>query len=198
MATAAVSTSSTLQQLQDYVQQRQTDLQLLDQALQTGDLAVAQQEFTTIQNAAQNGPLDNGNAFQNNQRQQDFAALGQALQAGDLAGAQQAFSQLQSTFRGGGGNGLAPNAPGIAGGGTGPEVILNLGNITPGEQITIGVNNAANGGEQLTIGIANQQNQNPEQITLNLNANSNGQLILNLFNNTAENSPQGTALNIAA
>ena len=63
--------------------------------------------------------------------------------------------------------------------------MLNLGNATPGEQITIGVSNTGNGTEQLTIGVSNQQNQNPEQITLNLNQNSNQQIILNLLNSAA-------------
>ncbi len=67
---------------------------------------------------------------------------------------------------------------------SGPEIVLNLGTVTPGEQITIGLSNASNGTEQLTIGVA-QQNQSPEQITLNLNQNSNQQIILNLFNSTA-------------
>ena len=81
---------------------------------------------------------------------------------------------------------------------------MNLGNVTPGEQITIGVSNSGNGAEQVTIGVANQQNQNPEQITLNLNQNSNQQIILNLLNSAASSTTgapsttQGSGLNVTA
>ena len=88
MSTAAVSTSSIYQELQAYFQQRGSDLQQLGQALQSGDLAGAQQEYGAIQNLGQNGPFANGDAFKVSQRQQDFDAIGQALQSGDLAAAQ--------------------------------------------------------------------------------------------------------------
>jgi hypothetical protein len=223
MSTAAVSSSSIYQELQSYFQQRQGDLQQLGKALQSGDLAGAQQEFSAIQTLAQSGPFAQGNAFKVSQRQQDFAAVGQALQSGDLAGAQQAFAQLQATFNhqfrvdpqtpsvpttGGpaspsGGAPATPVAaplppassgPSVAG----PEIILNLGNTSPGEEITIGVNSGANGAEQLTVSVANQQNQNPEQITINLNQNSNEQIILNLFNSATQNSTQGSGVNVTA
>jgi len=81
----------------------------------------------------------------------------------------------------------------------GTEIVLNLGPVTPGEQITIGVNNTGNGTEQVTIGVASQANQAPEQITLNLNQNSNQQIILNLFNGTAASgAPQGSGVNATA
>src|SRR5271169_4151436 len=98
MSTAAVSTSSIYQELQTFFQQRGSDLQQLGQALQSGDLAGAQKEFSAIQSLGQSGPFASGDAFKSSQREQDFAAIGQALQSGDLAGAQQAFAQLQNTF----------------------------------------------------------------------------------------------------
>ena len=214
MSTAAVSTSSIYQELQAYFQQRGSDLQQLGKALQSGDLAGAQEEFSAIQNLGQSGPFASGNAFKVSQREQDFAAIGQALQAGDLAGAQHAFAQLKSTFQhqrsvdplavvvnlSGSSSGSSATSgssqstgAGSTGLGGGTEIVLNLGTVTPGEQITIGVSNAANGAEQVTIGVANQQNQSPEQITLNLSQNSNQQIILNLFNSTAGNSGAGSA-----
>jgi len=214
MSTAAVATSSIYQELQAYFQQRGSDLQQLGRALQSGDLAGAQQEFAAIQNLGQNGPFANGNAFKVSQREQDFAAIGQALQAGDLAGAQQAFAQLKSTFQhqqrsvdppavvvnlsgsssGSSSSGASgASAPSSTGSASGAEIVLNLGNLTPGEQITIGVSNAGNGAEQVTIDVANQQNQSPEQITLNLSQNSNQQIILNLFNSTASSSGASSA-----
>ena len=222
MATAAVSSSSIHQELQAYFQQRSSDQQALGKALKSGDLAAAQQEFNAIQTLAQTGPFASGDAYKITQRQQDFAAVGQALQAGDLAGAQQAFAQLQSTFHkpqaqqqadqnpavvvnlGGqssgsssSGAGSQPAAAGSSASAAGPEIVVNLGNATAGEQITIGVSNTSNGGEQVTIGVAGQ-NQNPEQITLNLNQNSNQEIVLNLFNSPANSSTQGNNVSVSA
>ncbi len=230
MSTAAVSTSSISNGLQSYFQARSADMQKLGQALQSGDLAAAQQEFSAIQTLGQSGPFANGNAFKINQREQDFQAIGQALQSGDLAGAQKAFAQLKITFH----HSPAPEpspapvaspavvvnlsgttpastdststststsasssdsqtaAASSTASPTGSEIILNLGNVTPGEQITIGVSNGSNGAEQLTIGVS-QPNQNPEQITLNLNQSSNQQIILNLFNSTAASTTASAA-----
>lgn len=225
MSTAAVSTSSIYQELQSYFQQRGSDLQQLGQALQSGDLAGAQQEFSAIQTLGQSGPFANGDPFMVNQREQDFQAIGQALQSGDLAGAQQAFAQLESDLHpqksseqppavvvnlsgaspsssAASSSSDAPStasstATSSAGSSSGPEIVLNLGTVTPGEQITIGLSSAANGSEQLTIGLA-QPNQTPEQITLNLNQNSTQQIILNLFNSTANSATQGSGVSVTA
>jgi hypothetical protein len=208
MSTAAVSSASLYQQLQTYFQTRQSDLKQLGQDLQQGDLTDAQQEFSAIQTLGQSGPFANGDAFARTGRQQDFDAIGQALQSGSLTGAQQAFAQLESTFHSGG--------SGSTGGGTtspvstpvstpasnpaGQEIVLNLGNVPSGDQITIGINNEGNGQDQLTISVGNQQSQNP-QITLNLNSNSNEEIVLNLFNSAAstqQTSTQGNAVDTAA
>jgi hypothetical protein len=194
MSTAAVSSNSLYQQLQTYFQTRQSDLQQLGQDLKNGDLTDAQQEFSAIQTLGQGGPFANGDAFSRTERQQDFNAVGQALQSGSVANAQQAFEQLASTFQSGGsgsaGSGTAStpiSTPSSSSSGAGSEIIINLGNLTPGEQITIGVNSESNGTEQLTISEGNQQNQsqNP-QITLNLNPNSNEEILITLFNSAAQ------------
>jgi hypothetical protein len=217
MSTAEVSTSSIYQELQAYFQQRGSDLQQLGQALQSGDLAGAQQEYGAIQSLGQNGPFANGDAFKVSQRQQDFAAIGQALQSGDLAAAQKAFADLKSTFQHhhsteppsaavvnlsgaspASSTASQPAATSSTASGGGTEIVLNLGNVTPGEQITIGVSNSGNGTEQVTIGVASQPNQSPEQITLNLNQNSNQQIILNLFNSTASSAQQGSGVSLTA
>lgn len=98
MSTAAVPSSSIHLDLHSYFLQRNSDLKQLSHALQSGDLAGAQQVFGAIHSLGQNGPFANGDAFKVNQRQHDFDAIGQALQSGDLAGAKQAFGQLMSTF----------------------------------------------------------------------------------------------------
>lgn len=195
MSTAAISSSSIPQQDQQYFQQRQSDLQQLGKALEAGDTAAAQQEFSDITTLGQSGPVPGGNSFFVNQRQEDFNAIGQALQSGNLSGAQQAFVQLHNTFQqvqsedppsglagttAGSGSSALPNAGSTAG----SEIVLNLGNVTPGEQITIGVSNSGNGTEQLNIGVG-QPNQTPEQFNVNLNQNSNQEIVLNLFNGAA-------------
>jgi len=232
MSTAPISSASISPDLQTYLQARKTDLQQLGQALQSGDLAGAQQAYNAIQTLAQSGPFANSNAFKVSQRQQDFAAIGQALQSGDLAGAQQAFAQLGSTFQRSTGvvspqtspavivniSDVATAAPPTATStstppptventtpspssattatGSGPEIILNLGNSSGPEQITIGFNNSSSG-EQVTIAVSNQQNQNPEQITLNLGQNTNQQIVLNLLNSSATASTGGS-VNVSA
>jgi hypothetical protein len=71
----------------------QSQLQQLGLALQSGNLAAAQQAFSALpQNAAQGGTSSTGGSTSN---QSSLAALGQALQSGNLAAAQQAFSQVQ-------------------------------------------------------------------------------------------------------
>ena len=227
MSTAAVSTSSLYQELQTYFQQRGSDLQQLGQALQSGNLADAQQEYSTIQTLAQDGPFANGDVFRQSQRQQDFAEIGQDLQSGDLTAAQQAFAQLQSAFQTqqNGGPGSTASQPIVINLGalssqssasssstntqvanntasstspTTPEIVLNLGDVSGGEQITLGLNNSSSGGEQLTISVATQQNQNPEQITLNLNQNANQEIILNLFNSAAGSATSSSGVSVTA
>ncbi|MGA2004880.1 MAG: hypothetical protein ABSG70_15960 [Terriglobales bacterium] len=99
MSTAAVSTTSIYQELQAYYQQRSADVQQLGKDLTSGNLANADQDFTTLQTLGQSGPSASGDVFNSSQREQDLNAAGQALQAGNLSAAQQAFAQLESTYR---------------------------------------------------------------------------------------------------
>src|SRR5258708_32847137 len=112
MSTSGVSSTSLSQQLQQYFQTRQSDLQQLGKALSKGDLTSAQTAYNSIVALGQSGPSATGNPFRANQREQDFANLGQALQSGDLAGAQQAFSALGSAS--GRGNGELNRPPSSA------------------------------------------------------------------------------------
>jgi hypothetical protein len=207
MSTAALSANLLNQTAQTYFQQRRTDLQQLGQDLQSGNLSAAQQDFTTLQSLAQSGHLSGGNAFAVSARQQDFTAIGQALQSGNLSSAQQAYSQLESTFNhrvappvadGGGSTGSSPTgstSPTSGGAPASSEIIVNLGTLTPGEQVNINIANGASGSDQITIGVAGQ-GSTPEQITLNLNPSSNQELVLNLFNSTTSTSSQGSALSV--
>ena len=201
MSTSAVSSSSLNQQIQQYFQTRQTDLQQLGQALGTGDLAGAQTAFQAITQLGQNGPFANGDPFLKSQREQDFTAVGQALQSGDLAGAQQAFSALKATFQKNNGGQPSPIADPIltaappSTSSVGPEIILNLsnssGNANP-EQITININPTSGGGEQVSLSVG-QQGSNTQQVTLNLPANSNEEIVLNLLGGSSSTSTTSTS-----
>ena len=83
--------------MHSYFQERNSDLKKLGQALQSGDLSTARQEFAAIQDLAQNSPFGSGREFGVAERPNDFAAIGQARQSGDLQAAQQAFAELRST-----------------------------------------------------------------------------------------------------
>lgn len=213
MSTAAVSSSSLYQQLQQFFHTRLSDVQQLGQALKSGDLAGAQKAYHEIAQLGQNGPFPNSVPFRSSQREQDFAAIGQALQSGDLAGAQQAFAALQATghvhattappaspapespvviVNLGSSSSSDGNSPAAGNSSTGPEIVINLpnNNSSSPEQVTLNLSNQANGTEQLTVSVANQAGSNPEQITLNLAQGTNEQIILNLFNATASPSPQ--------
>jgi hypothetical protein len=78
MSIAAVSSLSIFQELQSFYQNRQTDLKQLGSALQSGDLAGAQQAYSALAVLGDAGPFANG----------------EALQAGDLARAQASFAAL--------------------------------------------------------------------------------------------------------
>ena len=100
MAISGIS-GSTGVQANSAFQQRRNDFQALSKALQSGDLAGAQQAFASLQ---QDGPKRAQNAQNGSGGDSKvgdaFKALGQALQSGDLAGAQQAFASLQQTMQG--------------------------------------------------------------------------------------------------
>lgn len=98
MSTAAVSSLSPHQKMDAYYAARHQDLRKLGQALETGDLASAQQDYAAIQNRGQHGPFPEGRPFVQSNREQDFRAIGSALQSGDLSAARHAFEQLIRTF----------------------------------------------------------------------------------------------------
>jgi len=199
MSTAAVSSSSLNQLIQQYFHTRQTDLHQLGKALGTGDLAGAKAAFQEIAKLGQGGPFASGDPFSNSQREQDFTAIGKALQAGDLAGAQKAFSDLKATFEKG--SGLTPPTPANSPSTTppssvGPEIVINLSNSsgsTNPEQITINLNPTSGGGEQVSLSIGEQGSA--QQVTLNLAPNSNEEIVLNLL---GASSPTGNSSSSSA
>jgi len=167
--------------------QRQQDFNAIGQALQSGDLAGAQQAFAQLQST-----------FQPRQQQQSdetqpavVVNLSELLSSASPAASSAAPSAASTSA-------AQPAAANSTASASGSEIVLNLGNLTPGEQISIGLSSGGNGSEQVTIGVA-QPNQNPEQITLNLNPNQ--EIILNLLNSAASNSStpaQGSGVNVTA
>jgi hypothetical protein len=91
---SSVPTTST----PNYFKERRADLEQLNQALKSGDLVSAQQDYNNLVTLGKNG-LQRDNPFLRSDRGQDFNDIGGALQNGDLKGAQQAFAALQSTFK---------------------------------------------------------------------------------------------------
>lgn len=202
MSTSAVSTSVLNEQ---YYQTRQSDLQQLGKALNSGNLSGAQSAFNNITALSQTGPFGNGVPFALNNREQDFNAIGAALQSGDLGAAKQAYSNLQATFQrapaqdppvttptGPTATPVAPTAPTSA---AGPEIVLNLGsggsNSNP-EQITINISQTSGGGDQVALSYG-PQGSTPQELTLNLAPNSNEQIVLNLL--SASSSGTGSTSN---
>ena len=84
--------------MQAQFKQRRQDFQSLQGALQSGDLASAQQAFAALQKDAPGakGPNPKGNS----QMSQDFQTLQSALQSGDLSGAEKAFASIQQEIKG--------------------------------------------------------------------------------------------------
>jgi len=168
----------------------------LEQSLNSGDLAGAQQAYNSL---ATFGPNNSG-PFSNPTTAADFAALGQALQSsastgGDLTAARQAFAQLQHDIQLNQHFGHPQNqAPG---GAVFPEIILNL-NGGVAAPITANATNsaltpiastAAGGATSAAAGAtATPAASALPEIVLNLgNGNAGPELIFNLNNggNTA-------------
>ncbi len=84
---------------QKYISERRPEVQQLKDALQSGDIAAAQQDYNNLV-ALGNNVLGKDNPFTRSDRALDFDAIGGALQNGDLAGAQQAFATAGEHLQG--------------------------------------------------------------------------------------------------
>ncbi len=93
-----------------YLSERRPEVQQLDDALKSGNLADAQKAYNNLV-ALGNTVLHKDNPFVRSDRSLDFNAIGGALQNGDLAGAQQAFAALESTFKQPSPNLTTPTSP---------------------------------------------------------------------------------------
>jgi hypothetical protein len=94
----STTTTSPLTSRQLYFKERAAEVKQLSEALKSGDLAAAQQDYNNIV-ALGNNLLHKDNPYLRADRGLDFNAIGGALQNGDLAGARQAFAALESTYK---------------------------------------------------------------------------------------------------
>lgn len=103
MTISAISSNNSTYQtdITAKLSQRKQDLQNLASALQSGNLATAQQAFALLQKDAPNinQSQNNQSSSQSSGQTTPLQALASALQNGDLSGAQQAFSQLQQNMK---------------------------------------------------------------------------------------------------
>lgn len=164
--------------------QREQDFMAIGQALQSGDLAGAQQAFAQLKSTFEHHHSDDPTS------PAPISAASTPAVVVNLSSASPVSADANTTAP-------QPVAADSTASGTGGAIVINLGDVTPGEQISIGLSNAANGGEQLTIGVA-QPNQSPEQITLNLAQSTSQQIILNLFNSASSGAAQGSGLSVSA
>jgi hypothetical protein len=171
MSTAAISSSSIYQQTEQYFQTRQSDVQQLGQALQSGDLAGAQAAFGTLQSTFQKGP-----GTQNSSGSGSTSGNGPEIVLN--------LSNNSSTAS------SASSAPASS---NGPEIVLNLGNSSGAnaEQITINLNPTSGGGEEVSLSVGSQ-GSNAQEITFDLAPNSNEQIVLNLLNESSS-TPTGSS-----
>ncbi len=95
-----------MQMWQAKMQQGKQDWSHLASALQSGDLASAQQAFADLQSLRPTGrgqqdsaTATNGSGKGNDGSTGDFAALSNALQSGNLADAQSAFAKIQADMK---------------------------------------------------------------------------------------------------
>jgi soluble cytochrome b562 len=87
------ASDSSLITWQEKMKQFQTNFESLDNALQSGNLTLAQQAFATLLQGtpSNNNPQDTIKS--------DFDALGKALNSGDMAAAKKAFSKLEQDMQ---------------------------------------------------------------------------------------------------
>jgi hypothetical protein len=81
-----------------YISERRPEVQQLKDALNSGNLAAAEQAYNNLVALGKN-VLHKDNPFVRSDRALDFNAIGGALDNGDIAAARQAFSALESTFK---------------------------------------------------------------------------------------------------
>jgi hypothetical protein len=199
--------------------QREQDFTAIGQALQSGDLAGAQQAFSALQLTFRGNTPKGPTAQPVSSSAAGVAATGAGSagpeivlnlsgNSGGTSPTTAASTAPEIVINLSNSGGSSPAAPAAASSTTSPEIVLNLNSSsTSPEEITIGIANSG-GGEQVSIsvgaeGSTNQgstnQASNAPQVTLNLGANTNEQIVLNFLNalssTTSTSSTSGSSAN---
>lgn len=100
MSVVGLSSSTLSQTILQANSQQQSEYQQLGQALQSGNLTQAQQDYATLTQtaAAQNQIAASAQIGANSPLAQIFNTLDQAIQSGNLTGAEQAFTSIAQEF----------------------------------------------------------------------------------------------------
>jgi hypothetical protein len=171
--------------------QREQAFAAVGQALQSGDLAGAQQAFAQLTSGqgpkAANPPIATPVSTSGPE-------IILNLSSGSGAANPPPVGTPVST------SGTAANPPlGTPITSNGPEIILNLSSgsgaasASP-EQITINISQPSqSGSEQVSLSIGNQQGSNAQEITFNLNPNSQEQIVINLLQGSFSSATPATA-----
>jgi hypothetical protein len=101
MTTLSINSANSYYQYAQTANQRQTDFQNLGNALQSGNLAGAQNAFAALQQNLPNNSSQQAGAQSNpsNPVATDFQNLANALSSNNLTSAQQAYAQLQQDLK---------------------------------------------------------------------------------------------------
>jgi hypothetical protein len=194
---------------------REQDFAAIGTALQSGNLGDAQQAFASLESTFHRsqgttnptpvaGPAPQPATGESNVGPAVVINLGSggstsALEATPSKAGPEIVLNLPSTS---GGNSVAGTNSETSGSSSpsGPEIDINIGggNSSSPEQVTIDIGSqTSGGGEQISIGVGNPDSS-PEHVTLNLNANSNEQIVLNLLNGASGSSTSGGNINVSA
>ncbi len=101
MSTSPIALSSALSSSQEQspIQKNQQDFNKLATSIQSGNLAAAQQAFSSLQQQHNVAGPESADSSSNNNISADFKAVGQAIQSGNATAAKAAFSKLQSDLK---------------------------------------------------------------------------------------------------
>jgi len=163
--------------------QREQDFNAIGSALQSGDLAGAQSAFAALQSTFKGRGGNNGGAITTTGGGGSVAPeppvvilnLGNSGSASSTSGTGSATSAATSA--------AGSTAATGAGAGSSPE------------EIALSFSNSSGVGEQLNIAVGNQQGPTQQ---LQLNLAQNEQIVLNLFNATANSTPQSSGVSVVA
>ncbi len=166
------------------ISQRQQDFNAIGQALQSGNLSAAQNAFAALKASFRAGGGGNPSGT--------LAQSAGASGPGPEIIINLSTNATSSSASSGNPSGTLTQSASGSSSTAGPEIVLNLGNSSGSgpEQITINLSNSSSG-EQVSLAVGNQGSPSQE-FQINLPANSNEQIVLNLLNSSSSTTPSTT------